>query len=89
MRSLVLINVAVLSLTSFGMAPGAIAADPDSIYGGQILWNDHYGLDDPVARAMADFVKLVRFPSLRNGSDWAVVERRRGTYVWSNYDREL
>ena len=88
-RLLVLINSAVFSFASFGAASGAIPADPDAIYGGSILWDDHYGLDDPVARARADFVKAVGFPSLRNGCDWAVVERTRGTYDWPNYDRKL
>lgn len=88
-RTLALINIAVLALPAFGMSQGAIASDPEAIYGGSILWQDHYGRDDPVACARADFVKLVRFPSLRNGCDWAVVERTRGTYDWSNYDRKL
>jgi hypothetical protein len=87
---LLVLNAAVLALVApLAPARGAIAADPDAIYGGSILWDDHYGKDDPVAVAMADFVKLVRFPSLRNGCDWAVVERTRGTYDWSNYDRKL
>ena len=89
MRLLTLIAVAAVAVASFGLANGAIPADPDAIYGGQIVWGEHHSPDEPMAQAMAEIMAQAGCTNDRDGIDWAAIEKMQGQYEWGRYDEKF